>query len=108
MNAENESLVSLGGDVSGDPNDSQVFDKKKVYTSLTLFTGKKLDQRIDLQNFIEDEDRQETIKLKAGCGVVETFLLNSVLGMPRFLTDLDGEFINHTSKKNKRLTPLKL
>ena len=57
MYAEDESNPSLG-DLNDSPlmraaQDSQIFDKKKVLTSVTLFTGKKLDQKINLEQFIE-------------------------------------------------------
>ena len=53
-----ESNASLG-DINDSPlmraaaQDSQIFDKKKVFTSITIYTGKKLDQRINLEQFIE-------------------------------------------------------
>ena len=50
--------------------DSQAFDKSKVRTSLMLFTGKKLDQAIDLDRLIKQDNRQDTIALKANCGVI--------------------------------------
>jgi hypothetical protein len=50
----------------------------------------------------------DTIFLKAGCGFVDTFLLNNVLTMPKFLSELDGDFINMSLSKNKRLTPAQM
>lgn len=104
----NESYISLGQKSGMMPDDSSIFDKRKVFTSLIFFTGKKLDQRIYLEDFIDSEGRMDTIFLKAGIGIVDTFLLNQVLTMPRFLTGMQGEFINVSLKKNKRITPINM
>jgi len=93
--------------------DSQAFDKNKIKTSVMIFTGKKLDQAIPLDKFINKGSRQDTISLKANCGVIQTFMLNQVLTMPGFLEGFDlartkdedpYDFRNESSKKNKSIS----
>ena len=83
--------------------DSQAFDKNKIKTSMMIFTGKKLDQAINLDKFINKGNRQDVISLKANCGVIQTFMLNQVLTMPGFLEGFEGDFRNENSKKNKSI-----
>ena len=73
-----------------------------------MFTGKKLDQVIDLDQLIKQDNRQDTIALKANCGVIQTFMLNQVLTMPGFLQAFEGDFRNESSKKNKSISGQKL
>lgn len=82
MKANSESNVSIESDKDFD---SELFDGKKVYTGVTLFTGKKLETKIDLDKFIKDDSGAEKICLKGGCGVIQTFMLNNVLTIPGFL-----------------------
>jgi hypothetical protein len=84
--------------------DSQAFDKNKIKTSMMIFTGKKLDQAIPLDKFINKGSRQDIISLKANCGVIQTFMLNQVLTMPGFLEGFEGDFRNENSKKNKSIS----
>lgn len=104
MYAESESHISNSEAVnvagSGQIADSQTFDKTKVFTSVTIFTGKKLDQRIDLHQFITQEPgHEEMVELKANCGVLQTFMLNQILTDQQFLASLNGDYINKSAKK---------
>ena len=84
--------------------DSQAFDKSKMKTSIMLYTGKKLEQSVDLDKFINKGNRQDVISLKANCGAIQAFMLNQVLTMPGFLEGFEGDFRNESSKKNKSVS----
>lgn len=53
IDANDSSHISLGGDVVG----SQIFDKRKVFTSVIFYTGKKLEQRVYLEDYIDQDGR---------------------------------------------------
>ena len=89
MKAGSDSNLSIDSvsNKSDGIDDALNFDKRKVYTGVTLFIGKKLENRYDLDKFIQDDTNQEKIRLKSGCGVIQSFMLNNILTAPGFLKD---------------------
>ena len=84
--------------------DSQGSDKYQIKTSVMIFTGKKLDQAIPLNKFLENSSRHDTISLKANCGVIQTFMLNQVPTVPGLLDGFEGDSSNESIKKTKSIT----
>ena len=52
-------------------------DQNKVFTNVKLLLGKKLDQGVTLDRFINSfSDSEQTIELKGNCGVISNFVLH--------------------------------
>ena len=59
-----------------DPMDSQIFDIQKVFTSITLFTGKKFDNKVNVQNFkLQIREIQKKFKKVHAMTIILTFVI---------------------------------